>query len=226
MGRPKAGYFAADKKRVPGVTTVLSMMKGDPGALMYWAWDLGMQGKDFREERDKAAGTVTIAHDLIEADILGQPAPTSWDAEAMGVPPAELADMVTRAQAAFGAYQTWRASTRLEIIASEVSLVSEEHRFGGTLDAIGTVNGELALIDWKSSNRIYPEYIAQVSAYGKLWEECRGEEPRSVHLLRVGKEAGDFHHHCWQHETLQEGWRAFVLCRELYDLSKKLKKVT
>ena len=37
---------------VPGTTTVLNLLAKP--ALVYWAWNLGMQGEDYRKVRDKA----------------------------------------------------------------------------------------------------------------------------------------------------------------------------
>ena len=51
MATPKQGYWL-EGQRLPSVTTVLSRFK-DSGGLIHWAWSLGKEGKDYREERDK-----------------------------------------------------------------------------------------------------------------------------------------------------------------------------
>ena len=61
MSRPKGGYKLADGTKVPGVTTVIGKLK-DAGPLMYWAWQQGVEGKDFRETRDAAASAGTVVH--------------------------------------------------------------------------------------------------------------------------------------------------------------------
>jgi len=200
------------------------MMKGDPGALMYWAWNLGTQGIDYRKERDKAAGTGTITHALIDADLLEENAvvPGADDFE---VTTEVYADMRKRADIGFKAYQDWRASSKLEIISAESPLVSEKYKFGGTPDAVARLNGALILLDWKAANAIYPEYIAQVAAYAKLWYENHNEYPESAVLLRVGKDEGDFHVSSWPANILQLGWEAFLHAHALYDLRAHLKKV-
>ena len=71
MARPKSGYRLADKTRVPGVTTITGRFK-ESGGLIHWAWDLGMQGINYRDARDKAADAGTLGHDMIEAFIKGQ----------------------------------------------------------------------------------------------------------------------------------------------------------
>jgi len=107
---------------------------------------------------------------------------------------------------------------------TEITLVSEAHRFGGTPDAIGYLDGKLCLLDWKTSNAVYSDYLIQLAAYKVLWEENRPQYPLEggFHLLRFAKEHGDFSHHFYP--NLDEAWRQFVLLREAYDIDKQLKK--
>lgn len=211
MPTQRKGYFLADGTRVPSVTTILSRFK-DAGGLIHWAWDLGKQGKDYREERDKAADAGTIAHAAVEAWIHGQPFAFEGTEE-----------VAQKAQRAFGAFLEWADQTQLKATHTEIPLVSEKHRFGGTFDAL-LVRGKRAMGDWKSSNSVYPEYLVQVAAYGKLWEEAHPDEPidGGFHLLRFDKTYGDFHHHWWG--ELDRAWEAFLHLRELYDIDKELKK--
>lgn len=217
-------YRHADGSRLPSVTTVLSKYK-DPGGLMHWAWREGVEGRDYRETRDAAANAGTLAHDMIEAEIKGEEYKPPPDAD-----PEELA----RAEKAFDGFKKWAASTKLEVVETEVSLVCDELRFGGTVDALGFCSGRLALLDWKTSNRIYSDYLVQVAGYRYLWEHGRmndpeapvpellGEEIAELHLLRIGKEWGDFHHHSWPTEVLDLAWRKFHRLREVYEIDKPL----
>lgn len=220
-GRPKM-YKLADGTRVPGVTTIIGRFK-ESGALMYWAWSQGREGLDYRQTADKAATAGSICHDMIEAWILGRPAPAS-----SGDVSEAVHEMAARG---FEAFLTWAKMTALQVTETEVPLVSERYRFGGTLDAIGTVGGELSIVDWKTSNRIYADYLLQLAAYRALWEERQerlGEVSpiAGAHLLQVGKEFADFHHHYWPARVLDEAWRAFELQRRLYDFDKVLKAAT
>ena len=61
-------YKNAEGKRLPSVTTIIGRFK-DSGGFVHWAWDLGIQGIDYRKVRDAAADAGTIAHHLVEADI-------------------------------------------------------------------------------------------------------------------------------------------------------------
>ena len=61
-------YFV-NEKRVPGTTTILGVL--NKPALMYWAWDLGCQGIDYRKYTDEMAKIGTLVHERIEAHIKG-----------------------------------------------------------------------------------------------------------------------------------------------------------
>ena len=217
-GRPTL-YKLASGKRVPGVTTITGRFK-DAGGLIHWAWDLGIQGIDYKKARDDAADVGTAAHALVDASIHGQPAPEK--------PAAMSQDDWLKAMLAFEAFDAWRKQVDLVVLDTERPLVSEAHRFGGTYDAVARVNGEIVLLDWKSSNSVYREYIAQVAAYRQLVQESpMGEKwpVKSAGLIRFGKEHGDFTWHSWPSSVLDLGWKAFEKMRALYELDAEMKKV-
>lgn len=207
-------YKTASGLRVPSVTTVLSRFKQAEG-LMHWAWQQGVDGNDYRDSREEAAGAGTLAHQMIEAHLLG------LSPEAVDGPDEQIA----LAKEAFRGFLRWLESTKFIVKHTELSLVSNEHSFGGTLDCIGSVSGALVLGDWKSSNRIYSDYLAQLGGYAVLWEETHpGEILNEAHLLRFGKADASFHHHAWLRSTLEVGMRQFLLLREAYANDTILRK--
>ena len=211
MGTQKKGYFLKDGvTKVPSVTTILSRFK-ESGGLIHWAWKLGTEGKDYREVRDSAASAGTMAHEAVEAWIQG---------EVYAWPDNEIAE---RAKKSFGAFLEWADQTQLKVDETECAMISEEHKYGGTPDAF-TIKGKRAVLDWKTSGGLYPEYLIQIAAYGKLWEENHPHDPivGGFHLLRFDKEYGDFHHHFWT--ELDTAWVAFLHLRSLYECDKELKK--
>lgn len=218
MPTPKAGYFLADGTRVPGTTTIIGRYK-DSAGLMHWAFKQGKAGKErLYEEAEKAADIGTLAHAMVENHIKGDD-PHAALAEA---PP----DMLEKAESSFKAYLAWESMTKLRVIDQEMQLVSEKYRYGGTPDAIGIINNELCLLDWKTSNSVYGDYLVQLAAYRNLWEEHNPDRPLTggFHLLRFAKEYSDFAHHYYP--NLDSAWRAFVLMRELYDIDRELKART
>jgi hypothetical protein len=249
MATPKAGYRTRDGEKVPSVTTILSRFK-ESGGLIHWSWNiaheplmkaralldgvvrgefagraheiegfLALPVEDFhyRTKRDKAADAGTCAHDMVECFIRGQ----EFDAEKY---PHAILEM---ARPAFDAFLEWADQTQLRVVETEVSLVSERYRFGGTRDAM-LVRGKRALGDWKTSNRIYPEYLFQLAAYGLLDEEQGNAIDGGFHLLRFSKQERpddpvNFVHHYWS--QLDVARDAFLAMRELYDVMKRLEKL-
>lgn len=224
MGRPSQGYYNAAGDKVPGTTTIIGRFK-ESGGLVQWAYKSGReherlvaQGKQaprhLYDVVQAAADAGTIAHDMIEADILK----TDFK------PPEADAAILQKAVNAFEQYLKWKASTRIEIIATEKAYVSEQYQFGGTVDGIGRdIDGQIVLCDWKTSNAVYSDYLIQLAAYSLLLQECEPEwKPTGFHLLRIAKESADFAHHYYG--ELEDAKRSFVLMRELYRLDGGLKK--
>jgi hypothetical protein len=190
---------------VPSVTTIISRFK-DSGGLLWWANKEGRKGLTLEEARAPAATAGTMAHDLVEAHI-------------NGLPPPELvgdADVIGKARAAFETYKRWQDMTHITVRDTEVVLVSDIHKFGGRLDAIGVHNDELCLLDWKSSSSLWADYLYQVAAYKLLWEETHPEEPLKggVHLCRFSKDHADFTHSHFL--NVEEEAQTFLLMRQLY----------
>jgi hypothetical protein len=209
---PKLAYANKGGAKVSGVTTILGSSLGwkSPG-LMWWAWKLGSEGKDLREERNKAADAGTLAHACAEALITGQPLPE--------IPEEHRA----KVEGAVAAFKAWREQTRIDLVASEVPLVSEKHGFGGCIDAVGTGAEGAILIDFKSSKDLYPDTVVQVAAYRALWNEHHPDvQIASCHVLRWDPEGG-FHHHKLSDLSVAAGWRVFLACLEIYNLRKTVK---
>lgn len=217
MGRPAQGYKNAAGVRIPGTTTIISRFK-ESGGLLQWAFKQGQSGAaSLYEERDAAGLAGNVAHDMIERHILG----TDKDC---GPLPQCSPEILAKAQNAYAQFLEWREQTKIEIVATERAYVSERYQFGGTVDAIGRdMKGLIVLLDWKTSNGVYQDYLIQLAAYALLLEECAPEwKPEAFHLLRVAKESADFAHHFYG--ELEEAKQQFLLFRQAYSLDQRLKK--
>lgn len=218
MPHPKQGYRLKDGRKVPGVTTIVGRFK-DSGALLYWACEQGKaiergEIKNLYDKRDEAADSGTLAHACVEAHIKNLPLPVLPD-NAVG----------RAAFQGFENYLNWQSNSNIKIIEQEMELVSEAYEFGGCPDAIGVDSkGQLCLLDWKTSNGVYQDYIIQLAAYKNLWEENYPDRllVGGFHLCRFSKDHADFAHHFWN--ELDDAWEQFKRFRESYELDKKLKK--
>lgn len=208
---------------MPSVTTITGRFK-DAGGLMYWHWEQGRDGHDFRETKQAAANVGTLVHRMVELSLRGEAVGPRDDDEMelrilWGMP-----SLVEKAKKAFGAFEEWSAGFKLEPVAQEVRLVSETHRYGGTPDLIARVRGHLCLVDWKTSGAIYPDYQVQIAAYRNLWNENHPDQQLEDggHILRFSKDFGDFTQKWFS--DLDLAWRQFRLFREAYAIDKILNK--
>lgn len=199
--------------RVPGVTTILKQIGWSSGGLMYWAWQQGYDGNTLEEAREKATSVGTVVHAMIEADVRGFPVP---DITALNEEQQELA------RTSYSAWESWKSRTEFHVESAELKLVSETRKFGGTLD-LALVQGRLGIMDFKTANALYPDNLCQIAAYGQLYKECNGQDVQEYHLIRLSKEDGSFHHHCWPARAMEPAWEAFRHARQLYELEKRLK---
>jgi hypothetical protein len=72
VARPEGGYRTLDLARVPGTSTVAKLIS-DPGGLIHWSWQQGIEGLDYRETMQKAAGAGTLVHEAAEHWKHGRP---------------------------------------------------------------------------------------------------------------------------------------------------------
>ena len=215
---PAKIYKNKDDKRVPGVTTIIGQNLGwSKGGLMHWAWEQGINGLDYRDTRDGAATTGTIAHAMVENEVKG----IKFDWPGLAYKYNATPKQIKQAESAFAAFVRWKERVKFELVFAEHKLVSETYQYGGQLD-LAAVQGRLALIDIKTSDNIYPDHIIQVAGYDNLWTENYPEKPIQEHyILRLGKNGG-FSDTFIAEAEIEDGFRAFVLLRELHDLKKKL----
>lgn len=208
-------YKNAAGKRVSGVTTIISGSLGwSKDALIYWAWNEGAEGRNYRDTKQRAADSGTIAHGMIEAHLKGK----------FYVPPFEASeDVITKANQAFENFCHWKQQVTFRALALEEHLVSEIYQYGATPDCIATINGKVCLFDWKSANGVYGEYLIQLSAYKVAWEEVHPDMliEGGFYLYRMDKTTAAWTLHYWQ--DLAASWEAFLCLRKLHDLKKEIK---
>ncbi|GAH49188.1 unnamed protein product, partial [marine sediment metagenome] len=129
------------------------------------------------------------------------------------------------AKQGFENYLNWATNNKIKIIEQEMELVSEEFRFGGCPDGIGRDSQKrYCLVDWKTSNGVYVDFLIQLAGYEHLWNINHPDKllTGGFHLCRFSKENADFAHHYWS--ELDDAWTQFKLLRQAYDIDKKLKK--
>lgn len=210
-------YTTADGKQVPGSTTILGVL--DKPGLVRWAWNLGRDGIDANKQRNEAAAIGTLAHYRVACDMRGvEPDLKDFTPE-----------QVRRSDFSIATWRKWKEGKTLEPLCIEQPFVSEEHRFGGTVDWYGLVNGEPTLIDCKTSSGIYDEHKAQTASYVKLLRE-HGKAVKRAIVLRLGRTEEDLDEpienmvHVLSTREARICWEIFTHAHAIYNLRKELRR--
>ena len=206
-------YRLADKTIVPGVTTVLNLLSKP--ALVPWANKMGLQGIDTSKYVDDKANIGTLAHAIITDKLTGKETDTSDYSK----------NQIDLAENSCLSFWEWGKDHKIEsVMFVERPLVSEAHRFGGTLDIYAVVNGRKEIIDLKTGSGIYDEHIYQVAVLKMLLQEngFPVDGTRVVNIPRAETEA--FGERLISETENGVGWEIFKSLLDVYYLKKEMKK--
>ena len=88
---------------------------------------------------------------------------------------------------AFIQWLKWKDSVKLKPLLIEKTVVSHVFGYAGTMDLLAEVNGELAVVDWKTGKAIYPEAFLQNAAYRMATLEMNLGKPVKGLIVRLPK---------------------------------------
>jgi ATP-dependent exoDNAse (exonuclease V) beta subunit len=159
-------YITPEGNTYPSVTTVL----GIEGAEEIEKWKAAVGEEEARLTSARAAARGTRIHQLCEDTLNNAPTePNLFDMEA------------------FAAMK--KALVRIDNVhAVELRLFSDILKIAGTVDLIAEFDGELSIIDWKTSGRLkYRDdihgYFMQCSAYAVAYEERTGRKVKNIVIV-------------------------------------------
>ncbi len=183
--------YTLNGKRLTGVTTALGVL--NKPALLGWAAREAYSdciGKDeayiktcikdknyaHTRKSDKAKEIGTDTHAIFETWVVSKINNTTYDG--IKIPATEEA-------------MAWTERENIKWLATEQSVVSSKYWYAGTFDALVEIDGEMWVVDLKTSSGIYGnEYWLQCSAYMNAIEEMKPENNIVGSIIfRVGKEA-------------------------------------
>ena len=198
-------YFLQNGQEVTGASTY-AKVTDEVEPFIWYGWNLGIKGLDFRKYRDADAEAGNVAHFMVHAHFKGEQVDYSEVAPAT----MEVAKVV------FGKFQQWWESENLTFLATEMELSSELYGYGGTLDVVAEgPQGRIWLLDIKTSKRVYNGHRCQVAAYAQLWDE--NSPDRKVHkamVLRLGRKPKDKIDPCLIYNV--DEWFATFLSQKSY----------
>ncbi len=194
-------YYLPDGSIAPSVTKVLGVV--DKPGLLHWAWECGIQGKDYRVIRKHAFWLGTLTHHLIAYHLQGKKTGQLEYGQ----------EELDKAEQLLARYQEWEHNHHLDPVMIETAMVSEKYGYGGTFDLFAELDGELVLIDFKTGNSLYESYYYQLAAYQRLLEEQGWPVARSI-LLRVDTDGVEEQ----SKPCLDTEFSIFMHCLSIYQL--------
>lgn len=120
------------------------------------------------------------------------------------------------------AFLKWIDENKVKFINSEECIYSKKYKYAGILDLEAKVNGELCIVDFKSSNGVYDDMRFQVAGYQLAKEEMTGKKYDTRWLIQFGKETGDFKAH--RLDDYKKDRDAFLACLTIKRRLAELKK--
>ncbi len=212
---PDSRYYRRNSKYYPSVTYVLQYY---PKGKFFENW---LKQVGFASEHivKKAAEEGTQVHELCEEYLNG----------------AELHFLDERGRPQYNP-DVWQMFLRFvefweefnpTLIETEVHIFSDILQVAGTCDLIVEINGELWLLDLKTSNQLQTTYELQTAVYGQCYEECFGKKIDRYGILWLksskrkaakGKMQGKGWEIVESSRTFEENIDIFKTVKRLFDL--------
>lgn len=170
---PASHRYTLNKKSIPSVTSITGLIdKSAP--LIIWAVnltreylinrlerskvtleDINEACKQHTQKKEKSASIGTIFHEILK----------DYPSSLTSI---ELSE---EDRARVNKVVMWIEDNKISFQETERVIYSKKHKFSGILDAVVMIKGKRYIIDYKTSNNIYPEYHLQISAYVKAYVE-------------------------------------------------------
>jgi ATP-dependent exoDNAse (exonuclease V) beta subunit len=107
-------------------------------------------------------------------------------------------------------FADWFKETKPNIISNEIVVWNDEHGYAGTVDLVAEIADEKWIIDFKTSQYVWPEHELQVSAY-KHALELEGEA--KLGILQLGYKRNK---HAYKFTELEDKFSLFLAAREIW----------
>ena len=168
---PHSTYYDSNHKEIPSVTQILKVL--NKKGLMEWSNMLGFKRINYNKFLNGKALLGTLLHDRISC----------YFSEKEYVPYIDES-IESNVDKLFQNFIAWVNENQIHCLMSEKQFTNEN--YGGTLDFYGTIEGtKTALIDFKTSKKIYATQLLQLGGYLNLIESCDKKMHDSIDLCQI-----------------------------------------
>ena len=211
---PDSRYYRRNGKYYPSVTYVLGYY---PKGKFFEDW-LKKVGYSADYIVKKAADEGTQVHEMIESYLNGKELNFLQNGTPMYNP--DIWQMFLK-------FVDFWEEYKPTLLETEVHLFSDKLKVAGTCDLVCEIEGELWIVDFKTSNSIQTTYELQTAIYSECYEECFGKKADRQGILWLkskkhkpseGKMQGKGWEMVEPKRTQDENLDIFNTVRKLFDL--------
>ena len=226
----------------PSVTTILNSVIAKP-FLMYWAVKEAVSyiGENLdrvvnkelilnNENASKILSEAKKAHEKIKEDAgkIGSESHAIIEKINRGevFDEKEIQDFDVRLRNSVNAYLSWKKEVSFEPTEPEFISYSKKYKYAGMIDCVGKIDNKLVLVDYKTSNNLYPEYWLQLAGYYGAYSEMFPEQKIvDCYIVRFGKEDGIFEAKNIKDISIMKGYyKVFLSAFDLWKWQQEQKK--
>lgn len=212
---PDSRYYRRNGKYYPSITYVLQYY---PKGKYFEDW-LKQVGFSADHIVRKASEEGTQVHDMIENYLNGKELTFLDEYDNPKYNP-DVWQMFIK-------FVDWWEEYKPTLIEAEVHLFSDKYKVAGTCDLVCELNGELWIIDFKTSNHLQTTYDLQTAVYAQCFEECFGKKIDRTGILwlkssKRGPAKGKMQGKGWEmyesSRSKEENLDIFQTVKRLFDL--------
>jgi len=116
----------------------------------------------------------------------------------------EMAELTADEYEAILSFKQWYDEVKPKFLKTEHTVFNKEHRYAGTLDAMCEIGGEIWIIDYKTSAKVFLSHVVQLSSYF----HADGIKADKMGILQVGYKANK--HKKWKFTEIKDKFDGFL----------------
>lgn len=206
-------YKRSEGVYYPSVTTILQYLPKNK-FFENWLKDVGHNAEIIMQKAGKEG---TQVHKAVE--ILVEGGEVSWMDEYGNAKYSQIVwEMILK-------FHEFWTTYKPKLISTEQFVFSDEHKYAGTADLVVEMDGEVWLLDIKTSNALHKSYDLQLAAYAKGFKECKNVDIQRTGVLWLkantrssSKKEGVYQGSGWQIKVVDEIDYNFDLFKTVYKL--------